>query len=168
MFSPSERIVRFIYSDHNLNSKTTPKTLKSNFVAFSQNTESGKYELSCFRFELDSMKGCTTIGRSYENPEENRSYFGIACIDVAAILNWETHSLAFTPKSDNPNHVDIYDEIPMIEGRADNAAINYKREMFRRVWKIYDDAGDFDKSDVQPIKGYKELLEHLKAANVIK
>jgi len=42
-------MVRFIYNDLSIN--PTTKILKANFVAFQNNPETDKFELSCVRFE---------------------------------------------------------------------------------------------------------------------
>jgi hypothetical protein len=165
-FYSKERIVRFIYNDLNINATT--KILKANFVAFQNNQETDKFELSCVRFELDSLENSRTVGKSFEDASQNRKYYGLACIDVATILEWESHSLAFTPKADSPFHVDIYDSLPLAGGRADNAAINLKREMFRRVWKVHQDIGAVLKESVQPIKGARGMVEYLREQNAIK
>lgn len=93
-FYSEERIVREIYDFH-YNRKE--KTLKSNFAAFRNNRDTGKKEISCLRFELESLENCRALGESHA-ANANTKFIGYACTKVADINLWQEYSLKFTPK----------------------------------------------------------------------
>ncbi len=77
IFIKSERIIRHIYTTKNINPNNN--TLKSNFVQFRFNPETGKNELSCNRFEFDTIENCRLLGIHNEDLQYNRIYYGLGC-----------------------------------------------------------------------------------------
>lgn len=86
-FFPQERIVRHVYSEENYNTKT--KQLKSNFLGFALNVKSEKYELSCNRFEMESINHCHTIGALRSLPPK-KSITGLPAAQYHLFLRMKT------------------------------------------------------------------------------
>ena len=155
-FFRKERIVRAIYSEKNINQKNN--TLKANFVQFRYNPKTGKNELSSNRFELETIENCRLLGRLNEDPQYDRNYYGLACIGVSSIKEFQEYTLKFTPVLDsepkNYSHCDIYDDsIPLIQvGQALPPTVSYQKEQFKKRWHPYRDNGDlsFVKKQIQP------------------
>lgn len=154
LFSDNERIVRNIYSPKTVNPNNN--NLKANFVAFSFQAKSGKYELSCNRLEIDTMDNLRLLGAHYAPPKS--AYYGVACISVQLIKTLKGLDLASTPILDrtpqNPSHCDIYDYTIPPPGElyvASDAEVNYRRSVFVKLWKAYKDDGTLLKEKVQPI-----------------
>jgi hypothetical protein len=157
-FYSEERIVREIYDSH-YNKKD--KTLKSNFAAF--RTIDGRKELSCLRFELESVENCRALGQAHATNAKT-SFVGYACTKVSYIKLWDEYSLKFTPNlRDEPQslfHVDIYDNSTnlIIPGEANPSHVNLQREVFKEVWKIHLDADEIQHSDIQPIMNLRDFI----------
>jgi hypothetical protein len=155
-FSEKERIVRFIYSEKNINPRTNK--LKSNFVQFRPNPQTDKMELSCLRFELENLNNCRILGRANEDTTHDRAYFGVGCTEVSHIGELSNYSIAFTPfLTSNPKnyfHTDIYDNqmTPTQIGVANPADVNFRKEEFKGIWESYKDDQILSKKTVQPLR----------------
>jgi hypothetical protein len=135
-------------------------------VQFRLNRATEKNELSCVRFEFDSIENCRQIGK-VNGDDGSRKYYGLGCTNVSSILGFPSHSIAFTPKPNDtpPNifHTDVYESALIAEdGKANTAASNLKREAFKEVWVPYQDSIDLTKDKVQPFKNLKELIYSIK------
>lgn len=123
--------------------------------------------MSCVRFELESFGNCKSIGHAFEDPTKDRSFYGLACTEVSAILDYPLHTIAFTPKLKdtpaNPFHTDIYEEQPepAEAGKAHSAAANFKKESFKLIWKPYPNRKTDSKELIQPFR-MKELIDTIK------
>ena len=154
-FFENERIIRFVYSEKNINPRTNK--LKSNFVQFRLNSETRKMELSCSRFELEDLDYCRVLGRQNEDPTNDRVYYGMGCTEVSYIKGLNNYSIAFTPlTSTNPKnyfHCDIFDEqiVPNQIGVANPAVVNFRRDEFKGIWEFYKDDIILSKDTVQPL-----------------
>ena len=152
-FCKKERIVRIIYSTQNINPKT--KKLKANFVKFRWGSKSLKYELSCNRFEIDSLENCRSRGLENANPDPKykRNFYGYGCTSVAIIKGDNGYFLNYTPiNPNNLSHCDIYDEElqNIVDGEAGQAITNYRREQFVQNWHAYEDSNLLVKADIIP------------------
>lgn len=142
-FLDNERIVRIIYSEQNINPRN--KTLKNNFFKFDLNSETNKLELSCLRFELESISFCRKFGKATENPLYKRNYYGLGCTLPRFVNELDQYEFKFSPilNSDPKNyfHCDIYDNFGYnIEiGEAKSAEINYRIEKLKEKWKVNED-----------------------------
>lgn len=153
-FFSNERIVRHIYTTDHYNETT--KKLKSNFVGFTLNNVSKKYELSCNRFEMENIVHCHEMGKINTAPK--KEYFGIACTSVSLIVSNENYSLFYSPMYNkevhlNYSHSDIYDNglpgIPKHElGETLTASMLLEREDFVKKWKVYSIAESSQKNIV--------------------
>lgn len=154
-FFEKERIVRFVYSDKNINPRTNK--LKSNFVQFRLNPGTEKMELSCSRFELEDLNYCRVLGRHNEDQANNRVYYGMGCTEVSCIRELHKYSITFTPfLSTNPKnyfHCDIYDEHgpPNQIGVANQANVNFRRDEFKGIWEFYKDDQILSKDTIRPL-----------------
>lgn len=153
-FTNTERIVRNIYSPKNINPNSN--TLKANFVGFAFNPDTQKHELSCNRFEIDSVEDCKIRGEIFAQKDP---YYGIACISVRLIQSFQGLEIRFTPKlhtdPPNPTHCDIYDTTiphPTQIGEANTAEINYRRTEFLNLWKPYKYVEALTKEAILPIE----------------
>ncbi len=153
IFLEDERIVRFIYSIVNINPNTNK--LRKNFVQFLTNKETGKNELSCIRFEFETIENCRFLAKHFSNPPYNRNYYGLACVSVRGINEHENYELKHTPITTPPEslyHCDVYDNsISLIEkGAALPPEVNLERDIFLNRWKSFEDKGDsFSKELIQ-------------------
>lgn len=151
----TERIIRHIYSTKNINPNNN--SLKANFVQFRWNPETNRYELSCNRFEFETIEHCRLLGKQNEDLEHNREYYGMGCILASTIQGEENYELVFTPILDrtppNYTHCDICDNslgaLPL--GDALPANVNFQRELFKKKWKPYKNKIDLKKKEVQPL-----------------
>ena len=151
LFYDHERIIRIIYSTYNINPNT--KKLKANFAKFIFQEQSQKYELSCNRFEIDSLKNCRK--RANPDPRYKRSFYGYGCTSVKLVNSENGYSIKYTPAfPKNISHCDIYDdELPYIVlGEASDAQKNLRREQFVQNWLAYEDSDVLKKSDIVPRK----------------
>jgi hypothetical protein len=143
IFFRNERIVRHIYSPHNFNSNT--RKLKANFLQFAFNSETNEYELSCNRFEVESLRHCRAIGKINARPPKHE-YYGFACSSVKLITSYANYSLFYSPLQNkglfNYSHSDVYGRGSSLiaEGEARTAKINLEREIFLKAWSTYIDA----------------------------
>jgi hypothetical protein len=108
-------------------------------------------ELSCSRFELETLENCRRLGKLSEDPKHKRNYYGLGCISVQQITSFSPNiegfipfELAFTPiteeLSKNYFHCDIYDSYGHpIEGVANPAQVNYIKELFKERWNPFID-----------------------------
>jgi len=141
-FFHDERIVRHIYSPHNFNPNT--RKLKANFLKFVLNHETNEYELSCNRFELETLRHCRAIGKINARPPKHQ-YYGFACSNVRIITSYPNYSMFYSPLRNkglyNYSHSDVYDRgsSVMTEGEARTAKINLERELFLKAWETYID-----------------------------
>jgi hypothetical protein len=155
LFFNKERIIRTIYSKRNVNPNTN--TPKANFFQFRYNSETDKMELSCTRFELDSLEYCRFLGRHYEDSAYDRTYYGFGCTTVALIKQLATYDLIFTPKLNivpkNYFHSDVYDgsyapgQTQM--GVANLASVNYQKDIFAQIWKPFRDSEIISSKTIQ-------------------
>ncbi len=152
-FLKNERIVRHVYTEDHYNTKT--KKLKTNFVGFAHNPTSNKYELSCNRFEMETIHHCHTIGKI--NTTQKRVYFGFAIISVSAITDIQNYSLFYSPLINkghlNYSHSDIYDNnlpgVPKHElGEALSAKMLLERDVFVKKWKVYSESENLQKKHI--------------------
>ncbi len=154
-FLSQERIVRIIYSTQNINPKNN--SLKSNFFNFVNNPETGKNELSCSRFEFESIESYRALGKHHEDPNYKRNYYGLACTVVSYVEKLEGYKFRFTPiLNKNPKnyfHCDIYNGYSDFSqtGVANSADKNYRIELLKSKWNPYQDNGiSFTKELIQP------------------
>jgi len=149
-----ERIVRIIYSTQHINPKNN--SLKNNFFHFVFNPNTGKNELSCSKFEFESIESYRVLGKYYEDSAYKRNYYGLACTSVLHVQNLVDYKFRYTPilNKDPKNyfHCDIYDEYidPSQTGVANSADRNYKIELLKSKWRAYQDNGIFNKELIQP------------------
>jgi len=143
-FHDDERIVRIIYSENNINPRN--KTLKNNFFSFRFNSDTNKNELSCLRFELETIDFCRKFGKTNENPAFNRNYYGLGCTSPKLVKQLPDYVFKFSPSLDTipPNffHCDIYDEYsyePEI-GQAKSAQTNFRIDALKARWKVNTDS----------------------------
>lgn len=142
-FCFTERIVRHIYSPQNINPKE--RTIKANFLQFRYNERTKKNELSCNRFEIDSIRILRDLGHTFERPQNKAEYFGFGCTSVQWIRKFNNYRIWFTPilteTPKNYSHCDIYDEgnPPIIKGEPLPAKMSYEREVFLKAWRPYVD-----------------------------
>ncbi len=154
-FFKNERIVRVIYSEQSINPRKNK--LKSNFFHFKLEA-SGKYELSCSRFDAQPIECARKIGKHYADPIFKREYYGLGCTQVSYIQKFNgKYTLAFTPhlrkRPFNFFHCDIYDEAGHSSqlGIALSAEENYRKDLFKTIWEPYDDRNDkLEKKNVKP------------------
>lgn len=158
IIADEERIVRFIYSEKNINPRNN--SLRLNFVQFRANENTGKNELSCTRFDFDTIENCRLLGKYYSDPAHDRQYFGLACIKAASIRKHKNYELHYAPQLEtHPKHIfhcDIYDNsIPLIQdGVALPPEATSEREIFKKRWVSYKDTGgeEFIKEKIQPLE----------------
>ena len=142
LFFKKERIIRHVYSPHNINIKT--RKLKSNFLQFVYNPATQKNELSCNRFELETLYHSRRVGKQHAIPPK-REYFGFACTNVLIIKQNDNYSLFYSPVLKNRiwnyTHSDIYDNgrPPIPKGEALSAEMQLEREKFLKNWSAYFD-----------------------------
>lgn len=142
-FSDDERIVRHIYSPENINVKSN--TLKVNFLKFRFNDETDKNELSCNRFDFDSIDHLRALGETYAKQRSGK-YYGLACTKVVYINSEHGYTLKFTPFIDgeinNHSHCDIYDEgnPPFRKGEPLPASVSLQIEGFLKKWNAHLDS----------------------------
>lgn len=99
-FSESERIVRSVFSPVNLNRAGT-RLLPNAF-----RSPPGIDEVSVNRLSYADTDFCKRHGKSIENPEAKRSFFGLALLYVKQIIATNS-TIDYTPKPDNIYHSDI-------------------------------------------------------------
>lgn len=164
LFHREERIVREIYaSQYN----KQEKVLKANFAAFRPIEATGRKELSCVRFELETIQDCRARGQAHSKNNKT-AFVGYACTKVAHINLWQEYSLKFTPNMIEipPNlfHVDVYDNSPTTieKGEANTSAANYQREIFKEIWKIHIDRPDIAHEEIQPILNLRDFITYQK------
>ncbi len=155
-FLNHERIVRIIYSTQNINPKNN--SLKSNFFRFIQNSKTGRNELSCSRFEFESLERYRALGIHFQDPFYKRNYYGLACTLVAYIKEIDGFRLWFTPiinqEPHNYFHCDICEVSAMAQtGVANPADSNYRIELLKERWLAHPDIGiSFTKTTIVPPK----------------
>jgi hypothetical protein len=116
---------------------------------------------------MENLDTCGKIGTSYERDDDK--FYGFGCTTVELIKLWDEHTIHFTPKLEdeivNEFHVDIYDGLlTNVDGEANKAVVNLKREYFKEIWKPYR-FSDIDKDDqVKPILNMREMIEKLKVS----
>ncbi len=153
-FNENERIVRIIYSDKHINPKTNK--LRSNFIYFRLNLKSQKYELSCSRFEFESISFLRSFGKETEDSKFGRIYYGLGCSNIKSILSQKNCIPFYSPillgNRINLFHTDIYDKLgTLISGEADNAINNHRKDQFLGIWCPYKDNGNsFTKEVITP------------------
>lgn len=154
IFFNDERIVRLIYSKQNINPKENK--LKANFIRFRYNSETRKNELSCNRFELENIDYCRFLGNHFQDPAQERAYYGIGCTKVSYIKSFDVLTLKYTPslknKPLNYSHSDVYHEMENADqqGVANSAQLNVLKDEFIRLWQPYQDNGGLTKENIQP------------------
>ncbi len=99
-FSESEKIVRSIFSPINVN-KAGTRLLPNAF-----RSPPGIDEISVNRLSYTNTDFCKRHGKSIENPEAKRSFYGLALLYVRQILSTKS-KVEYTPKPDNMYHSDI-------------------------------------------------------------
>lgn len=152
LFFKKERIIRIIYSPRNINPNT--KNLKANFIQFRLGKSSEKHELSCNRFEIDTLINCRRRGKENSDSTFKRNFYGYGCTSVALIRLDDNYSLKYTPNfPDNHSHCDIYHDVvnDLQSGEANPAEINYQKEIFLKKWKAYEDSVILKETDILPL-----------------
>lgn len=150
-----ERIIRIIYSEKHIN--LNKKSLKPNFFRFDFNDVNDRAEMSCMRFEFETLEFCKNFGLKTANPDYDRSYYGFACISVARIRSLRNFGIVFTPnvlsEPKNYFHCDIYDKSAHKTrvGIAIPAALRFQREELMKLWKVYEHTPSLSKDAVLAI-----------------
>jgi hypothetical protein len=136
-FWKEERIVHIAFPIH-FNKK---KELRSSFLNFQYIRELGLVEMSCCRFEMETIERVRIFA---DNIPTTNSYCGLGCTTVLQVRASNEFDLIFTPIINgipkNYFHCDIYFMNPEpIEGKALPPGMNLKKEEFLKYWKIYND-----------------------------
>jgi hypothetical protein len=139
-FSQYERIVRVSFSPLHFNKR---KELRTSFLRFTFNPESGLTEMSCCRFEFESIRRIRQFGKNIE-PKSN-SYVGLGCTTVQKVKALKFYDFVFTPIMDgiprNFFHCDIFLQSAeaVEEGKASTAISNFQKDELIKHWKFYND-----------------------------
>lgn len=101
----SENIIRSIFSPINLNKK------KNTLLANTFRPPPDLDEISVNRLDFTSLNFCKKVSKKIEQPEKERSYFGLALLTAQKIRS-SNSDIIYTPKSGtgeiyNPFHSDI-------------------------------------------------------------
>lgn len=131
-FFPTEKIVRVILSEHNINPRT--KNLKPNFFKNRQG-------LSCIRLDFTNPNFCKKWGKHISD-DKDRKYYGFACTYSKYINIYDKFwHLKYTPildkKTKNPFHSDIFNKMYELENFESAAAeFNLLIEEIKEKWVI--------------------------------
>lgn len=145
LFFKSERIIRIIYSDNDINPNTN--NLRGSFFSFRVNPQTRKKELSTNRFEANTILQIRELGHYYTDGHK-RNYYGVACTTVKRLASFKEYKIKFTPslkiKPNNYTHTDIYDmnNYESQQNVANPADVNLRRDELKKIWKVCPDVGD--------------------------
>lgn len=138
-FQETEKISRTIFSPINLKANLK---LKNN--AFT--TPAGMDEVSVNRLDFTTSHFIKKISKMIASPEADRSYYGIAILDVGDIYKCNS-SIVYSPnfiqekseKVENPYHSDIKIGFVKEQGKPLPAEFNYKVDSMVKLARFYHD-----------------------------
>ena len=128
----SERIVRILYFPKHV--YKNEKSVK--WGAF--RSPAGKDEVSVIRLDYCSPEFCKNQGKEHQNPEQKRSYFGLAVLIAKEIREVEAEVI-YTPEGNHIYHADIKVGFIYELGKEPPAKIKYKVETMAQTARIYKD-----------------------------
>lgn len=134
LFDDSERIARSVFTPLNIKKDNS---LKNNVFR----TPSEIDEVSVNRLEFTNADFVKEISKKIENPERDRTYFGIAILNVHEIL-FSKCAVVYTPKTEpfsNPFHSDIKVGYVPKRGETLPAEIAYKIDLLSNKARFYID-----------------------------